>query len=218
MIHMPFYKGNIPWTKGKHLTQAIKDKISKANKGKKRTIEFRKRMSEMLKKNPRRYWLGKSLPKHVLEAAHNATRGKPSWNKGIPMSKKQRKHLSKIMKIQFKNGRPPPCPKGVKRPEFSKENHPNWKGGQRIGMGYVEIKAYDHPYANKSGYIRRSRLVMEKYLKRYLKHEEIVHHINFDKMDDHIENLKLFINNSEHSKFHSNLRKVVTALPDPTLK
>jgi len=46
------------------------------------------------------------------------------------------------------------------------------------------------------------RTVLEKYLKRPLLSTEIVHHINQDKLDNRIENLMLFKDNSEHGKFH----------------
>lgn len=68
--------------------------------------------------------------------------------------------------------------------------------------GYYRIHKSEHPFAQKSGYIRRSRLVMEKHLGRYLSLQEIVHHINHIKTDDKIENLQLCSTNKEHRYLH----------------
>jgi len=43
---------------------------------------------------------------------------------------------------------------------------------------------------------------MEKHIGRYLTPEEVVHHINEIKTDNRIENLMLFKNANEHTKFH----------------
>jgi len=88
------------------------------------------------------------------------------------------------------------------------ERNSNWKGGETIHEdGHVLVRKPDHPHANGNGYIRRSRLVMEKHLGRYLKPEEIVHH-DKDKDDDRIENLKLFPGVSEHVSFHWQQRRL----------
>lgn len=74
------------------------------------------------------------------------------------------------------------------------------KGGRIIIRGYILIRKPEHPFANKIGYVREHRLVMEEYLDRYLDPKEVVHHITSIKkggMND-ISNLKLFSNNSEH--------------------
>jgi len=60
----------------------------------------------------------------------------------------------------------------------------------------------NHPFTCTNHYVRRSRLVAEKYLGRYLTKQEIIHHINNDSSDDHPENLYLFPTTGEHSQYH----------------
>ena len=93
--------------------------------------------------------------------------------------------------------------KGKKRPEISGKNSHWWKGGKTINtQGYILIKKREHPFADKRGYVLKSRLIMEKHLGRYLKPSEIVHHIDGDKLNNSIENLVLFATKNIHTKFH----------------
>ena len=97
------------------------------------------------------------------------------------------------------------------KPKLCGGNH-NWKGGETIHEdGHVLVRSPDHPNVNANGYIRRSRLVMEKHLGRYLEPGEIVHH-HKDKDDDRIENLRLFPGASEHVSFHHKQRRNVNEL------
>ena len=58
--------------------------------------------------------------------------------------------------------------------------------------GYVLAKAPYHPHANKRGYVPLHRLLMENQLRRYLMpRRELVHHIDGDRANNDIKNLKL---------------------------
>lgn len=90
------------------------------------------------------------------------------------------------------------------RPTQVKENHPNWIGGKyRSKEGYIYCIAKDHPHAVDNGYVLEHRLVMERHLGRYLKPDEIVHHIDRRKDNNNLSNLILFANHSEHAKHHN---------------
>lgn len=96
---------------------------------------------------------------------------------------------------------------GKKRPNISRGNHYNWKGGIIFQEGYKYFLNPEHPKSkSKKGYVAEHVLVMEKYLKRFLKNEEVVHHIDENKLNNHIKNLRLFKNRKEHLKFHAKKR------------
>lgn len=80
--------------------------------------------------------------------------------------------------------------------------HPAWRGGTRLCLGYTYLYMPDHPHAEKtSGYVKRSVVVACKMIKRDLFSNEVVHHINENRLDDRPENL-LVLTRSEHTKLH----------------
>lgn len=82
-------------------------------------------------------------------------------------------------------------------------NNHSWKGGiWKHHTGYVYVYSPEHPFRDKDNYVKRSRLVMESIVNRFLKRTEVVHHINGIKDDDRPENLRLFENDSDHQRFH----------------
>lgn len=70
--------------------------------------------------------------------------------------------------------------------------------------GYILVYAPDNPAADHTGYVLEHRLVMENHIGRCLIPNEIVHHLNGDKTDNRVENLKL-VTRSEHAKIHKKL-------------
>ena len=87
-----------------------------------------------------------------------------------------------------------------------------WKGGRINVNGYIYVWSPGHPHARRNshgvkiGYVAEHHLVMEKIIGRYLEDIEVVHHIDFNRANNHPENLRLFQNVSEHSKYHAQLR------------
>ena len=90
-------------------------------------------------------------------------------------------------------------------PTGAKNN--NWQGGGMTRKrGYVyEYVGYEYPFNNK-GYCPQHRFIAEESLDIILEPQMIVHHIDFDKKNNDIENLFIFPSNSEHMSFHMNLR------------
>lgn len=85
--------------------------------------------------------------------------------------------------------------------------------GWYIRNDYIFIYAWDRPNCDKRGYVQLHRLIMEDILGRYLTKEEVVHHIDGNRINNFEENLELIENNIIHlttkhstTKDHSNTR------------
>lgn len=75
----------------------------------------------------------------------------------------------------------------------------NWKGGFKMHVdGYKYIYKPDHPFSVNHKYIMEHRLIFEKHLGRYLKSNEVIHHINENRLDNRIQNLKLYQSGGKH--------------------
>ena len=68
--------------------------------------------------------------------------------------------------------------------------------------GQIRKLAKGHPCADKDGYVREHRLIMEEYLGRFLESKEFVHHNNGKRDDNSLENLEL-MKSGEHCAYHS---------------
>lgn len=76
------------------------------------------------------------------------------------------------------------------------------------GNGYIRILKPDHPFHDNRGYVKEHRLVMEGYLGRYLRKDELIHHINENSSDNRIINLQI-MSKPEHMRHHNHWRYVV---------
>lgn len=159
----------------------------------------RRRLSEGIKRyfeshpNPRKGVPNSAEALAKMKATREKHKGTPGY---IERMKKQgarvkgwwtperRKERSQQMKEQHRSG------------EISQrmEKNPLWKGGRSLDKkGYVLLRRWDHPNAERSGYVREHRLVMSHHLGRPLRKDEIIHHINGIKTDNRIENLSIVI-------------------------
>lgn len=93
------------------------------------------------------------------------------------------------------------------------DGNPQWNGGKPFVNvhGYVEIRDGQR----RRGKVIRSlehRVVMEKHLGRKLQLGETVHHINHNKTDNRIENLRLFSTNGSHISYEKSEKKILENL------
>lgn len=73
---------------------------------------------------------------------------------------------------------------------------------KKTRRGYIIIYKPKHPFHQRGGWVFEHRLVIEKYLGRFLTKEEVVHHIDGNKENNFIGNLMLFANHGEHVRYH----------------
>ena len=177
-------------------TEETKRRLSEMARGRKVSEETKRKISKTLlgRESTRK---GKSYEeiygkKKAEEIRKKIGKNSAKVNLGKKLSAKTRHRISMKRKENIAKGIIS-IPKG--------KNHPSWKNGRiKEKEGYIYIRKPEHPNSNATGYVFEHRLVMEKYLDRYLEPEEEIHHINGIKDDNRIENLRLYENHSEHAK------------------
>ena len=168
------------FVKGRKLTDEEKRLISIRTKEAMKRPEVRNKYLQGIKNNK------KVIPSNAFLKGHTP------WCKGKNLSKE---HIEKMVNTRRTNNS-----------YLKGENHSSWKGGRRIKQhGYVVVYNPSHPY-NMLGYVYEHRLNMEIHLGRVLLPTEVVHHINGNKQDNRIENLMVFNNNGEHTKYHKEIK------------
>ena len=96
----------------------------------------------------------------------------------------------------------------------------SWESDEKIShYGYRMIRCLDHPFKNCDDFVFEHRLVAEKYLltnensvtingKRYLSPDFHVHHIDFDKLNNSVDNLYI-LPKEVHMAFHNSLNTII---------
>lgn len=128
--------------------------------------------------------------------------GRKSWNKGIKMTEEAKQKM-----ILAQKGRHHSPKTEFKKGECSGSKHINWKGGRVKIKGYWHIYCPTHPSCKSRPYVLEHRIIMEKKLGRYLLPTESVHHIDGNPQNNKIKNLKVFVSESEHQKYHRSISR-----------
>ena len=182
-------QGSNVWNKGKTGLQPCSEETKE---------KLRKCTKEYNKKHPERMQIMRLKSSRMLGKHHSeAIKEKMS----IYRKEWLKTHLNPLAGLPAWN-------KGKKHPQITGGKHHNWKGGKfKDKDGYVLIKSYGHPFANKDCYVREHRLVIEDCIGRYLLSNEKCHH--FGRTDDNRPcMLMAFTSQSAHQRFHGNPNNV----------
>lgn len=126
---------------------------------------------------------------------------------GCNFTKKRRKPISEEERRNRSNGSKGKVISAEQRKAISEKNSCNYNGLNGWGHcktlpnGYVVAYAPKHPNAHNDGYVLLHRLIAEYQLGRYLREDEVVHHMNHIRNDNRIENL-IVMGKKEHTSMH----------------
>jgi len=140
--------------------------------------------------------LGAILSKKTRNKISRGNKGRVPWNKGIPVPQEIKDRISKTL-----TGHKTPLAQRIKLSKALKgknagQSNGNWKGGINYYGKYAKIVLPNGIYLNEHRYL------MEKFLGRKLKSDEVVHHINRIRSDNRLENL-IVMSKSAHSTYHN---------------
>lgn len=94
--------------------------------------------------------------------------------------------------------------------------NPTWKSDRKLSRyGYRQVRCLDHPFKDHADFVFEHRLVAEQYLlnndnsvvingKRYLSPDYVVHHKDFDRLNNSPDNLEV-MTHEEHQRLHTTL-------------
>lgn len=119
----------------------------------------------------------KHLTDMQKEAISQKNKGRRSPNKGRRLSYETRRKIAKSHEL-----------KGAGHKKLRED-------------GYVALYFPKYPHSNKEGYVMEHIYIMETYIGRMLKDNEVVHHRNHKRCDNRIENLQL-MTFKEHAALH----------------
>lgn len=99
--------------------------------------------------------------------------------------------------------------KGVIYQHLRGENHPKWKGGTYVSSdGYrMILVSHDNNITKWKNYKKEHIVVMESKLDRKLLSNEVIHHVDGDKLNNSIDNLWL-TNHRGHRIVHNSLQEL----------